>query len=123
MSDPLHLSTGLASIQSRAKLISDIKKALQEAFGDQLPTLRGNVELVREILISERSMAYPMKSIEEEDQLFLDIYTAVFGAVQQNSIERTMLMSIVSHLRETGSVYRRSRFGNFVRAILHIFRA
>lgn len=119
---PIHLTPQLESLQSKASLIKQIRAGLQEGFGEQLPTLRGNVQLITEILISVESLKHPIPSVEEKNLLFFEIYKSVFGAVEP-SIEQRMLDSILAHLREQGLVYRRTRIGNFIRAVLRLFRA
>jgi hypothetical protein len=117
----IQLSPALATIQARATLVKTIRSTLHEAFGAELPSLRGNIALVTEILICIESMRHKIQSDEDKDKLFREVYGAVFGEV--SPIESTMLSEIVSHLRSTGAVYRRTKIGNLIRAILRIFRA
>lgn len=122
MTDIIQLSPTLASISARSALVTSIRSTLQAAFGDDLPSLKGNISLITEILIAIESMKHKLKSEEEKDRLFMDVYMSVFGPVQ-SGIESNLLNGIVSHLRERGAVYRRTRIGNLIRAILRVFRA
>ena len=122
MMESIHLTPSLKSIKGRSELVTSIQKTLQEAFGPELPSLRGNIQLVTEILISIESMKYGLDSQDQKDALFLQVYRSVFGG-DCSEIELSMLSQICTYLRETGAVYRRTRFGNLVRAILRVFRA
>lgn len=122
MSAPIQLTPALETIQSKSVLIKQIRQALQEGFGEDLASLRGNVSLITQILISIESLKYPLQTPEEKRQLFIDIYRSTFGVIDPN-LEMKMLESIVSHLYEQGLVYRRTRVGNFIRAVLRVFRA
>lgn len=117
----IQLTPALETIQARSLLVKTVRQTLQEAFGQELPTLRGNIALVTEILIVIESMKHKIKSEDEKTKLFYDTYQAVFGAPSE--IEHAMLAGIIGHLRETGAVYRRTRIGNIIRTILRIFRA
>lgn len=122
MSAPIQLTPALETIQSKSVLIKQIRQALQEGFGEDLASLRGNVSLITQILISIESLKYPLQTPEEKRQLFIDIYRSTFGVIDPN-LEMKMLESIVAHLYEQGLVYRRTRVGNFIRAVLRVFRA
>lgn len=119
----IQLTPQLATIQSRSSLIRSVKNSLTESFGQDLPGLRGNIELVQEVLICIESMSNGMKTDAQKTDLFFEVYIQVFGQMAEGSIERIMLGQIIEHLRGTGAIYRRTRMGNFVRAILRMFRA
>ena len=117
----ISLPTALKSISDKTALVRKIKTTLVDAFGeDGLRELRGNVQLVQEILITIESMRHPVPEADR-DTLFHSVYGTVFGA--PTDIERKMLDGIVSHLRSTGMIYRRTKIGNWIRAILRMFRA
>lgn len=122
MQIPIQLTPQLESIQSKSALVKQIRAGLQEGFGEQLQSLRGNIQLITEMLIAVESLKQPLPTLEEKNLLFFDIYRSCFGHIEP-AIEQRMLESILVHLREQGLVYRRTRIGNFIRAILRLFRA
>lgn len=116
----LQLTPELQAIQARSTIVKSVRLAVTEAFGEQLPFLRGNIALVTEVLIIIESMKFGLKTDEEKTALFFDVYNALFGQMQD--IEKTLLTQIVQHLRESGAIFKRSRIGDFVRWVLRAFR-
>ena len=119
----IQLSKSLQSIQSRSALIKQIRDAFQEGFGNDLPSLRGNVQLITELLICVESIKPSIKVAEDKQKLFTEIYQHLFGQIDPNCLEAKMLASICDHLREQGLVYRRTTIGNLIRGLLRLFRA
>lgn len=111
----------LLTISEQATLVKSIKTGLTEAFGDQMPALRGNIQLVTEMLMMIESLKVPIRTDDEKSKLFFETYKGCFGEISE--IEGKLLSGIVQHLRENGMVYRRTRVGNFIRAVLRLFRA
>lgn len=117
MAEISQLSSDLLTIQAESILVKGIRDTLREGFSEELSTLRGHVGLITEISIAIESLKHKLSTEEEKTQVF---YAAYQGTLGQISADSRML---VQHLRQQQLVYHRTRSGDFVRAVLKLFRA
>lgn len=114
----IRLTKSLRSIATQTQLIRELGEFIKVQFPD-LQKVKGKVELIKELLVSIEERIAESRIIVNKDELFMQIYTDVFGPV--SDLEKSYLVEIVSYLYSTGVVVPRSKLRKFLDCILRLF--